>query len=41
MAPLLLQQPAGKPAYRENVKHLTRRLQLWEAGSIRELIKEG
>ena len=41
MAPLLLQQPAAKPAYRDNVKHLARRLELWQAGNIRELLKEG
>jgi hypothetical protein len=41
LAPLLLQQPAGKPNYRDNVTHLTRRLLLWEEGKIEELLKEG
>src|SRR4051812_24832373 len=41
MTPLLLQQPAAKPAYRDNVKHLARRLEQWKAGNIRELLKEG
>ena len=39
--PLLLQQPAGKPTYRDNVTHLLRRLVLWEEGKIIELLKEG
>ena len=41
MAPLLLLQPADKPAYRDNVKYLARRLELWQAGKIRELLKQG
>ena len=41
ITPLLLQQPSGKPTYRDNVNHLTRRLLLWEEGNIRELLKEG
>ena len=41
LAPLLLQQPAGKPTYRENVSHLMRRLKLWEEGNIKDLITEG
>ena len=41
IAPLLLQQPAGKPTYRDNVNHLSRRLKLWDEGSIDELIEEG
>jgi hypothetical protein len=41
IAPLLLQQPAGKPTYRDNVNHLTRRLKLWDEGNINDLIKEG
>jgi hypothetical protein len=41
LAPLLLQQTAGKPTYRDNVGHLTRRLKLWEDGNIDDLIKEG
>ena len=41
VTPLLLQQPAGKPTYRENVNHLTRRLKLWDEGNIDALIKEG
>ena len=41
ITPLLLQQPSGKPTYRDNVNHLTRRLVLWEEGRIRELLKEG
>ena len=38
ITPLLLQQPAGKPTYRDNVTHLLRRLVLWEEGKI---IEEG
>ena len=34
LTPLLLQQPCGKPTYRDNVNHLTRRLLLWEEGHI-------
>ena len=41
ITPLLLQQPSGKPTYRDNVNHLIRRLALWEEGKIRELLKEG
>jgi hypothetical protein len=41
LAPLLLQQPSGKPTYRDNVNHLTRRLKLWEEGNIKDLITEG
>ena len=41
MAPLLLQQPVGKASYGENRKHLSRRLALWEAGDIAELLREG
>jgi hypothetical protein len=41
LAPLLLQQPTGKPSYRDNANHLTRRLQLWEEGKILELLEEG
>ena len=37
ITPLLLQQPSGKPTYRDNVALLTRRLKLWEEGSIAEL----
>ena len=40
MVPLLLQQPAGKSSYRDNAEHLEKRLQLWEAGQIRELVAE-
>ena len=40
MVPLLLQQPKGKTSYRENANHLHRRLILWEAGDISELIEE-
>ncbi|MEO7176742.1 MAG: hypothetical protein ABI002_13220 [Saprospiraceae bacterium] len=40
MVPLLLQQPNGKSTYRENSVHLQRRLDLWEAGSLSELIDE-
>ena len=32
VTPLLLQQPAGKPTYRDNVAHLLRRLKLWDEG---------
>ncbi len=39
MAPLLLQQPLGKASYGENRKHLARRLALWEAGDIAELLR--
>jgi hypothetical protein len=41
ITPLLLQQPLGKPTYRDNVNHLSRRPQLWEEGNIKELLKEG
>src|SRR5262249_13358204 len=41
MAPLLLQQPPGKSSYRENSDHLSRRMQLWDQGKIRELVHEG
>ena len=41
LAPLLLQKPAGKLTYRDNVNHLTRRLALWEDGNLKELLKEG
>ena len=41
LAPLLLQQPAGKPAYRLNVDNLNRRLKLWDDGSIDALLREG
>ena len=41
ITPLLLQQPTGKPTYRDNVLHLTRRLKLWDEGKIDELLKEG
>ena len=40
-APLMLQQPTGKPKYRDNVNHLTRRLGLWEEGNITDLLSEG
>ena len=41
ITPLLLQQPSGKPTYRDNVNHLTRRLLLWDEGNIKELLREG
>ena len=41
LTPLLLQQPCGKPTYRDNVNHLTRRLLLWQEDHIKELLKEG
>ena len=41
LTPLLLQKPAGKPTYRDNVNHLSRRLQLWDAGNFKELLREG
>src|SRR3954469_12221928 len=41
ITPLLLQQPTGKPTYRDNVGHLTRRLQLWEEGNIKDLLVGG
>ena len=41
ITPLLLQQPAGRPTYRDNVQHLTRRLKLWEEGMIDDLLNEG
>ena len=41
ITPLLLQQPSGKPTYRDNDNHLTRRLQLWEEGKIIDLLDEG
>ena len=41
MVPLLLQQCVGKPNYTENRSHLSRRLDLWEAGNITELLREG
>ena len=41
LTPLLLQKPMGKPTYRDNLEHLTRRLQLWEDGNIEELLEEG
>ena len=41
ITPLLLQQPSGKPTYRDNVNHLSRRLQLWDEGNINELLNEG
>ena len=31
----------GKPTYRENIEHLTRRQQLWDQGNIQELLREG
>lgn len=31
----------GKPTYRENIDHLTRRLQLWEEGNYQKLLREG
>ena len=31
----------GKATYRDNVKLLTRRLQLWDEGNIQELLREG
>jgi hypothetical protein len=31
----------GKPTYRDNMEHLTRRLVLWEEGNIKELLREG
>lgn len=41
MAPLMLQQPNAKSTYRENSGHLLRRMELWEAGNIDELLDEG
>jgi hypothetical protein len=41
LAPLTLQQPMGKPTYRDNIGHLTRRMQLWDEGNIKELLREG
>jgi hypothetical protein len=41
ITPLLLQQPPGKPNYAENRNHLARRLELWHAGNIKDLLKEG
>ena len=41
IVPLLLQQCVGKPNYGENRRHLARRLELWEAGNIDELLREG
>jgi hypothetical protein len=40
-APLMLQKPAGKSSYRENAEHLSRRLELWDQGNFRELVREG
>ena len=40
ITPLLLQQPSGKPTYRESAVHLLRRLKLWDEGKIGELISE-
>ena len=39
ITPLLLQQPSGKPTYRDNVNHLSRRLLLWDDGNIKELLE--
>src|SRR5439155_26339397 len=41
LTPLLLQKPMGKPTYRDNMEHLTRRLVLWDEGNIKELLREG
>ena len=41
LTPLLLQKPMGKLTYRDNTEHLTRRLQLWDEGNIKELLREG
>ena len=41
LTPLLLQKPAGKPTSCDNVNHLSRRLQLWDAGNFKELLREG
>ena len=40
ITPLLLQQPSGKPTYRESAVHLLRRLKLWDEEKIGELISE-
>lgn len=40
LAPFLLQQPSGKPNYKANSGHMTRRLQLWkEARSTSQFAK--
>ena len=41
LVPLLLQQPAGKPTYKETSAHLARRLLLWDEGRLSDLLKEG
>jgi hypothetical protein len=38
-APLMLQNPVGKSSYKENSGHLSRRLELWNQGNIRELVR--
>ena len=40
MAPLLLQQPNGKPTYKNNTANLARRLVTWHQENFNELIKE-
>ena len=40
LGPLLLQKVAVKSTYKENVKHLERRLEMWRKGEIRELVAE-
>ena len=40
MPGLLLQKPYTKAGYKEFNKHLSRRLTLWKAGKIRELLDE-
>ena len=36
-----MQQPAGKPTYKETSVHLARRLPLWDEGRLSDLLKEG
>ena len=40
MAPLLLQQPKGKPSYKNNSRHLEKRLTFWHQGRLTELLTE-
>ena len=41
LTPMLLQKPMGKLTCRDNIEHLTRRLQLWDEGNIKELLRQG
>ena len=39
--PLMLQKPAAKSKKKEHVRYLSKRLELWKKGQLKELVDEG